>query len=151
MKKAIFIILDNTLITTLSGKSYSLHSEDWKFKDNILDAIKVHYDNNYKVCIICNQFQVSSGLTPAKAFLKKLEDVIITLEKALKLPKNSVSYSYCFEPDSYRAIPNPGQVYELACDYEIDVQNSVFIGNTYDDRCIAKNIGLINYFDITDL
>ena len=151
MKKAVFITLDNTLITTLSGKSYSVHSEDWKFKDNILNVIKDYYNKDYKVCVICNQFQVTYGLTTPKAFLKKLEDVITNIEKALKLRKNSISYSYCFEADSYRALPNPGLIFELACDYELDVKNSCFIGSSYDDRKSAEEVGIVNYFDITDL
>ena len=31
MNKAVFVIIDETLITTKSGKSFPINSEDWKF------------------------------------------------------------------------------------------------------------------------
>lgn len=151
MKLALFITLDNTLITTISKRPYAIHSEDWKFTDNILDIIKSYYDKGYKICIVCNQLQVLQGLTTSKAFLKKIEDITNTLEKHLKIKKNSICFNYCFESNTYRSLPNPGLVYELACEYDLDIINSTFIGSSYDDRQIINTTGIKTYFDITDI
>jgi histidinol phosphatase-like enzyme len=151
MQLGLFITLDNTLITTRSGRTHALHSEDWKFISETIYAIKDYYDKGYKIFIICNQFQISQGFTPKLAFVKKLEDIIETIEKDLKLKKNSISYDYNIEEGLYRTLPNPGIIYELATDFEIDVVNSILIGSCYADKHTAINSGIKNYITVTDL
>ncbi len=41
MEKLVFCELDNTLITTRSGKNYPLTTKDWKFIDNTIGALQI--------------------------------------------------------------------------------------------------------------
>lgn len=151
MKKALFVILDDTLITTKSGRPYSLHSEDWKFKLQAVEAIKDFSSKGYHICIIANQIQIANNLTTAKLFDRKLALILGTLERDLRLPNESIAYSYCIEEDSYRYLPNPGLIYELACDFELNITKSVLLGNSIYDKSICKYSGIETYLSLSDL
>ena len=56
MNKALFVLIDETLITTKSGRSFPLNSEDWKFKTNFSSIFKDAVDKGYKIILIDNQF-----------------------------------------------------------------------------------------------
>lgn len=151
MQKALILTLDNTLITTLSGRKYSLHSEDWKFILQTVEAIKDYYSKGYRICIISNQSSITNGITTEKSFIYKMNLIVTTLEKDLKLKINTISYSYCIDEDSYYKLPYPGLLYSLALDFELDLYKSVFIGNSLEDESTSIRCGIRKYIDVTDL
>lgn len=151
MKKALFLTLDNTLITTLSGRAYSLHSEDWKFIIQTVEAIKDYYSKGYVICIITNQPQIANNIVSEKTFIRKMNLILKTLEKDLKIKSNEISYGYCIEEGTYHYLPNPGLIYDFALEFEIDVLNSILIGNSNKDKLIATYSGITTYIDKTNL
>lgn len=151
MRKGLFITLDNVLIKTLSGREYSLHTQDWKFNNQVVEAVKDYNYKGYKIIVITNQSQIYKGLTTEKLFNIKFENVLGALEKHLKLKNNSIASNYCIEEDTYNYIPNPGMVYEIAIEFELDLFNSFLIGNSIYEKELAKKAGISNYLDVTDL
>lgn len=153
MNKAIFISLDNTLITTLSRRALPLHSDDWKFKIEILPILKKAINSNYILIIVTNQKSVTDGFTKEKVFINKLNNIVKTLEKNLKIKTNTkVFFNYSIEEKTdYRSLPNPGMGYELALDYELDLSKSIMIGNSLIDKTFSNNLNLSNYYNITDI
>lgn len=94
--------LDNTLITTKSGRAFATKSEfvrDWKWKySNIFERINKsiqliskqldnYYDVNIAVCIITNQLGVKKNKVSAADVKSKLESIINELKENI----NSVS------------------------------------------------------------
>ncbi len=152
MEKAVFIILDDTLITTLSGKKYSLHGEDWKFYNQTVEAIRYYFSKGYKICIISNQLQLMNNILGQKTYDRKMELVLTTLEKDLRMPKNYISHFFSKDrEDNYSVLPNPGLIYDYALDFEIDVVNSILIGSSVYDKEVQQNAGIKTYIDKTDL
>ncbi len=151
MNRVVFTDLDGTLIQTRSGKKFPIHSEDWKFIDETLTLIKYLANKGYKICIITNQGGIELGYISEKVFLKKITNICILLEKVLRLPANTVYFSYCAEMESYRRKPKPGMIYELACELEIDVRSSVMLGDMETDRLVAELTGMKRYFDINEI
>jgi histidinol phosphatase-like enzyme len=151
MKPALFILLDDTLITTLSGKKYSLHREDWKFINNAVEFIKEYYNKDYFIFIITNQLAIYNNITPEKAFHAKMELILSTLEKDLKIKKNFIQYRYCIDEDSYSFLPKPGLILDLALEYEVDLSKSILLGNSLYDKAILIYSGIKIYKDVTDL
>ena len=145
MKKALFVTFDETLVTTLSGKKYSIHGEDWKFILNTVEIIKKAIKDGYVICFIINQIGIELGYISEKTFLRKVELIIKTLEKDLKLKTNTINYMYCSDSESYLCLPNPGMIYELAVEHEIDVVNSCVVSHTNTDKVICTNSGVINF------
>ena len=151
MNKALFLTFDDTLVTTLSGRKHSLHGEDWKFINQAVYAVRDGIKEGYIVCLIINQSAIANNFISEKTFIRKLELVLQTLERDLKLKKNSIKYSYCIEEGSYHYLPNPGMVFELALEYELDIANSVLLGNSELDRYTAKKCGIPNFVNVTEL
>lgn len=151
MNKALFLTFDDTLVTTLSGRKYSLHGEDWKFINQAVYAIRDGIKQGYIVCLLINQSAITTNLISERTFLRKLELVIKTLEKDLKLKENTIKYSYCVDVDSYNYLPNPGMIYELALEYELDIVNSLLIGNSNFEKRIIDKSGIGTYADISEL
>jgi len=151
MEIAVFTDLDGTLIETRSGRKFPLHSEDWKFIDSTLAALKYYADKGYKICIVTNQGGIEQGYLTEKVFLRKINTVCAGLEKLLSLPSNTVSYAYCTEMESYHRKPNPGMAYDLALELCLDLKSCVMFGDRDSDQMFATNAGMRKYLSITEI
>lgn len=151
LNKAVFIDLDHTLITTKSGRVFPIHSEDWKFLPDSLRALDYFYKAGYKIIIVSNQGGIEEGYITEKLFIAKIEKVCSTLEKLLKFKKNYIIYYYCSTMTDYNRKPNPGMAFEAALDYELDLIQSIMIGDMDSDKGFAVNAGINTYYDINDL
>lgn len=151
MKKAIFLTLDNTLITTISGRQYPLHGEDWKLIPKTVDILRSFCVKDYMLFIIINQKQIKEGLVTNKSFHRRVLLIIATLEKVLNIHRGSILYNYCIDKHSYNYLPKPGMIYDLASEYELDIVNSILIGNSDFDKTISIYAGIKQYIDISNL
>lgn len=86
LSKVLFIDLDNTIITTKSGETFPKDVNDWKFKDYILDALILMYEQGFgRFCIVTNQGGIPTHYNPTD-FKEKIENVI----------KNIFSFFYMY-------------------------------------------------------
>ena len=150
LKKALFCNLDNTLITTRSERKIPLHSKDWKLDDSVLSCIKAYNKNSYLICIISNQLSIGEGYMSKEVFHRKMEEICTTIERMLKLEENIV-YAYSTLPDIYNSKPNPGMAYDLAVEHELDLRNSIMVGNSEEDRLFSLNAGFRKYYNINEV
>lgn len=148
--KAIFIDLDSTLITTRSGKKFPIHSEDWKFIPETLDAIQYYHRNGYMTIIVSNQSGIEEGYVIENTFILKLEKVCKVLEKELKIPPQSIAYSYCPKIDNFHRMPNAGMIHELALDYELAINKCTILGSNTDTSILATSLN-IPYLSISEI
>lgn len=149
MSKALFVLIDETLITTKSGRSFPLNSEDWKFKTNFTTIFKEAVEKGYKIILIDNQFSIGDGFMNEKAYTNKLSYIASIIEKDLELDENSVSYFYCSDRnDNFRALPSCGMFYEAALEYEIILGHSVLICTTEEEQTISSFGGLHTSYTI---
>jgi D-glycero-D-manno-heptose 1,7-bisphosphate phosphatase len=151
MRRALFITLDNTLISTRSGQKYALHSEDWKLNLQVVEAIREFTDKSYLIFIITNQVQIEQGLVNEKTFNRKLDLITSTLEKDLKLKKGSITCEYCTNSSEFKYLPNPGMIYQLALEFELSVKESYFIGNSEFDKTLMRYSGIGTYINASEL
>lgn len=152
MNKALFLILDGTLITTKSGRSFPLHEEDWKFTTRWELLLKDSIKEGYKIILVDNQLAVGEGTVNEASFYKKDNKICQIIEKDLDLPKNSIATTYCFnEENRFYVKPNPGLLYEIALEYDVILSNSILIGNSEVDELFAKNAGVSSYYTLDDI
>lgn len=152
MNKALFIILDGTLITTQSGKSFPLHSEDWKFTTKWDDLIRESIQKGYKIVLVDNQLSVGEGLVAEKNFIAKNEKICKIIEKDIPLPKNSIISTYCYKDNNpFMVKPNPGLLYEICLEYDIVLTDSILVGNSTEDEDFAKKSGIGTYYTLEDI
>lgn len=149
----LFCDLDNTLISTQSGKTFPIHTKDWKFIDETVEAIDFFIKKGYKIVIVTNQGGINLGFLTEKRFINKIEEICIRLEKLLKLRKNSISYKYCksIDEDNYNRKPNAGMAIDYILDNEASLKNSIMFGDTENDKEFALNAGISQYYSITDI
>lgn len=149
MRKACFLTFDNTLITTLSGRKYPLHGEDWKFINNTLDLIEKYYNKDYLICVLINQSEINKGIISEALFKRKIKLVLTTLQKNLKAEDYKIKVHICTNEEDYNFLPKVGMIYELALQFKIDVVNSILLGSSeLLDKEILKNSGIKNYKNI---
>ena len=67
--------LDDTIIKTKSGKTFSQSADDWMFYDNIEDKLKSLTQNQYTIIIISNQKGIKSGKTKKTDWKGKIEEM----------------------------------------------------------------------------
>lgn len=153
MQKTLFTNLDNTLITTQSGKQYPVHSEDWRFIDETVDVLKKYSENGYKIVIVTNQGGITLGILNEKVFRNKLENICTKLEKVLNLSKNSILYRYSIhiKEEAYDRKPNPGMAFDVLYEEELTLKESVMLGSDISDEEFATNAGINTYISISDI
>jgi histidinol phosphatase-like enzyme len=151
MNKALFITFDNTLIKPLSNNVRYLHSNDWRFVNQTLTAIKDYYDKGYTICFIINQAQIDYGIITQDVFNIKLRNILSIISKDLKIPLEHIHLEVAVNPDSYYFLPEPGMIYKLALKLKLDLKNSILIGSSIFESTIKVNGGLKQYIDITEL
>ncbi len=73
--------MDDTLITTKSGKTFAENDDDWKIYDNSIKNKLINLHNNgYKLVIISNQLGVSKGKVDTNILKSKIQKLINFLQ-----------------------------------------------------------------------
>ena len=161
MKKynVIFSDLDGTLISTISGETFSKGIWDMKFKFDILDKIK-EIKPEY-LLIVTNQGGIEGGFVNAYNFRAKLEYIT----RAISEYCDCKCYgTYCSSNDklSPRCKPNTGMLEDLlkntvGYNFNYIKSLSLMIGDASgkegqfsdSDKKTAENFG-IDYMDVDD-
>lgn len=152
MNKALFIMLDGTLITTKSGKSFPLHCDDWKFTNEFFSLFSTAIARGYTLVIIAEELGIEEGFVKEKLYLKKLDNICKTIEKELGIKKGKVLYNYCGGTyDEFRTLKYPGMLYEIANDNNIILTQSVLIGNSIEDELFSSIGGISQYYNLHQL
>jgi len=115
--------------------------DEFKIFSSVGDAIKLLRDKGYLVIIITNQSVIGRNIISEK----KLDEIHIELKNYLKQSNTYVdSIYYCPhipEQNCDCRKPKPGLIFEACQDFDIDLKNSYFIGDSISDLDAAGNAG----------
>lgn len=144
--KAVFLDRDGTINKEVN---YLYRKDDFEFIPNAPKAIKLFHELGYKVIVITNQAGVARG------FYKENDIEILHNYISLLLEKENTyidAYYYCpHHPegtiDEFSYIcncrkPEIGMIEKALKDYNIDLKNSVFIGDKEIDIATGKRAGI---------
>lgn len=152
MDKGLFVLINETLITTKSGNQFPLNIEDWKFKTNFIQLFKDAIEKGYKIILLDNQFSIGDGFIPESTFINKLNYISSIIERDLDVDTNTVCYVYCkSRKDTFRSLPNPGMFYEMALEHELCLAHSVLICSNEEDKQSSFFGGLSTAYTIYEL
>lgn len=113
--------LDDTLITTKSGKKFPANENDWKFKfDNVIEKIRELNENRYNIIVITNQ----GGLKKKEYGIEKWKIKIDNIVKQLDVP---IKICVAISKDMYRK-PFPTFFDKIKNSY-MDYENSFYCGD----------------------
>ncbi len=141
MQKALFLDRDGVINVE---KDYLYKIEDFEFIDGIIELSKYYQDNGYKIFVVTNQSGIARDYYTEEDFLKlsdwmvkefKNNDVIIN--KVYHCPHHPSISGEC----SCRK-PHAGMLLDTKNEFDIDLANSIIIGDKERDIEAGLNAGL---------
>lgn len=143
MNKVVFLDRDGTINKEVN---YLYKIDEFEFISGAIDAIKIFHKLGYKVIVITNQAGIARGFYEEKDVLT-LHNYI---DGRLKEYNTYIdAYYYCphhpegtIEKYSVRCIcrkPNIGMIEQAKKDYNIELSESIFIGDKESDIRAGKN------------
>lgn len=151
MNKALFVDMDGTLITTISGREFPVSISDWKFIPETVRAIKDYYVNGYKIIIVTNQGGIEAGYVKERDVIRKLGIICSELKELININTTDLSYNYCKNLEGFRRKPNPAMAYESALEYDLFLGNCVMFGDMESDKDFSYNAGIGEYWGIESI
>lgn len=141
--KALFLDRDG-IVNIDYGHVYKI--EDFKFTDFIFDLCKKYQSNGYLIFIITNQAGIGKGLYTENDFLILTEYMLnefkkhnIDITKVYYCPHKPEDHCECRKP-------KPGMFLKAIKEFNVDVANSVAIGDKMSDLEAAHLAGIKNLF-----
>ena len=144
MKKIAFLDRDGTI-----SKEYS--DEEWKnintpvLLNNTIKGLKIIKDLGYDIIILTNQNLIADGIISFKQYedynnklICILEDNNISILKTYCCPHNDLDNCNCKKPKT-------GMIDLCLDEYNIDLSNSLYIGDSYSDYNLSKKFNIRFY------
>ena len=144
MKKIVFLDRDGTI-----SKEYP--DEDWKYVNtpellnNTIKGLKMISDLGYELIILTNQNLIADGIITYEQYedynnklINILKDNGIDILKTYYCPHNDLDKCNCKKPKT-------GMIDKSLEDFDIDLSNSLYIGDSYSDYELAKKFDLKFY------
>jgi len=133
-------------------KGYVHKISDFIFMEGIFQIVKKANDNNYRVVIVTNQSGIGRGIFTLDDYqnltgwmLDKFEEkkckIDLVLESTLDPDRLNPS-----DFEDYRRKPNPGMILEAAEILNIDLGNSILIGDQERDVMAGYSAGIRKLF-----
>lgn len=152
-QKTVFLDRDG-VINKLNPYGYIEKFNQFKFLPGVIKAINYLNKNNYRVIIITNQACVGKSLISEK----KLNQIHIKMREKLYLKNKSfiddIYYSPFFKfstkkeyrKNSFDRKPNPGMLLKAIKKWNVNINDSFFIGDSVSDFNAAKKIKIKFYY-----
>ena len=138
---ALFIDRDGTIIKQIDGH-YISSIEQIELIENIFPAILMLQNEGYLVIIVTNQAGINKGILSNEQ-VDEINQHIIQLLKKQGINISAV-YVCPHKPEEQCKCrkPQPGLLLKAAKEYNIDLENSIIIGDTDKDTEAGLNAGL---------
>ncbi|PJB21790.1 MAG: HAD family hydrolase [Euryarchaeota archaeon CG_4_9_14_3_um_filter_38_12] len=143
MDKVVF--LDRDGVINKNRANYVKSWDEFEFLPNAKKGIKLLNDNGFKILIITNQSVVGRGIIKEKTLneihekmLKELNKCRCRIEKIYCCPHAPWDNCDCRKP-------KPGMLLKAADDFDLDLKECHFIGDSKTDEEAGKIVGCKTY------
>jgi len=141
MNKALFLDRDGVINI---DKVHLSRIEDFEFSPGIFDLCRKYSDNGFKIFVITNQAGIAKGLYSTEDFLRLTEWMTgefkkngITISKVYFCPHHPDITGSC---DCRK--PKPGMILKAKEEFDLDLSESVLIGDMESDLQAGRNAGI---------
>ena len=141
MRKALFLDRDGVINV---DEGYVHKISDFKFIDGIFDFCKKYQAKGYLIIIITNQAGIARGYYSHEDFAK----LTIWMTEQFKLHGIDIAkVYYCphhpdFDIDCNCRKPNPGMIFDAKREFDINIPESVLIGDKPSDIAAGRSAGI---------
>jgi len=146
--KAIFLDRDGVINKEVN---YLHKIEDFEFTENCIEALKILQSNGYILFIITNQAGIARGYYTEEDFhilnnwmLLQLKEHGINITAVQFCPHHPKEGKGKYKIDCECRKPKTGMIMPLIEKYNIDVQNSVLIGDKISDIKAGESVNIEN-------
>ena len=141
MQKALFLDRDGVINVE---KDYLYKIDDFEFVDGIIELCRYYQDNGYKIFVVTNQSGIARGYYSDDDFAKLSEWMI---KEFAKYGIDITKVYYCpHHPDISGECecrkPKPKMLLDAKKEFDLDMKNSIMIGDKQRDIEAAINAGV---------
>ncbi len=139
IKKGLFLDRDGVIN---EDYGYVYRIKDFKFKDGIFELLKLF--KNYEIFIVTNQSGIARGFYTKEDFYKLMDWVKDELKKR---GIDIVDVAFCPHHPDFTGVcscrkPEPKMILDLAKKHQINLSNSIMIGDKESDIEASKRAGI---------
>ena len=137
--KAVFLDRDGVINI---DKSYVYKIEDFEFVDGIFEKLRDYQKRGYLLIVVTNQSGIGRGYYTEEDFQKLTSYMLSELEKeGIKIAK-VYHCNHSPEEGCECRKPNPGMLLKAKEEFNIDMKNSIMIGDKESDMEACKRAGV---------
>ena len=153
--KALFVDLDGTVRSTKTGRPHPVKLWDQRIRSGVKDKLVEYKEKGYAIVAVTNQGGVAYGLL-TEDDVKQINDYLSTR----LLPDTFDLILYCpfhpkgrvpeYKKDADCRKPKPGMAFEARDTLDLDLDNSIMVGDMSTDKEFAENAGIGTYRDAAE-
>jgi D-glycero-D-manno-heptose 1,7-bisphosphate phosphatase len=150
MNKALFLDRDGVINKEYN---YVFRIEDFEFVPGIFELCENYQKKGYLIIVITNQAGIARGYYTEDSFnlltnwmLGEFNKKGIKISKVYFCPHHPEITGEC----ECRK-PKPGMILKAAHDFDIDIENSILIGDKDSDILAGKNAGIKKLYNINEI
>lgn len=142
------LILDRDGVIN-TDKHYLHKIEDFSFIEGIVDALKYFAEKGYVLIIVTNQSGIARGYYTEEDFqrltewmLQQFLDQGVYITKVYYSPYHAEHGLGKYKKDSFCRKPNPGMILAAQEEFNLDLKNSILVGDNESDIEAGINAGI---------
>ena len=127
---------------------------NFEFRPEIFEICKIALDHKYKIIIVTNQAGIGRKLFTERDFfllneymIREFEKKLITISGIYYCPYHPTEGKGKYLKNSFYRKPNPGMILKASNDFDIDLKQSLMIGDKDSDYEAALRANLKYYVD----